>query len=89
MAPLILANNTSTPASPEPQNALQKSSERSAKSGEFALSYRERDVVDACRRVAILWAVQQMAAESKACGGTEEWLSEYKLNACDETDAVP
>ena len=49
VAPRILANTTSTPASPAPQNALQKSSERLANSGEFARANLARDVVDDVR----------------------------------------
>ena len=48
-APRILASSTSTPASFEPQKALQKSRELEVGSGEPSLAYFERDVVDACR----------------------------------------
>lgn len=54
-APLILAHSTSTPASLAPQKALQKSSERSANSGELARTYRESEVVDGCRRADIVY----------------------------------
>lgn len=47
--PRILANRTSTPPSPAPQKALQKSSERLANSGEFARANLARDVVDDVR----------------------------------------
>jgi len=47
--PRILANRTSTPASPDPQKALQKSSERLASSGEFVRANLARDVVDDVR----------------------------------------
>lgn len=52
--PRIRANNTSTPASLGPQKALQKSSELSANSEEWALANLEREVVDACRRAVII-----------------------------------
>ena len=49
VAPRILANRTSTPPSPAPQKALQKSSERLANSGEFARANLARDVADDVR----------------------------------------
>jgi len=49
VAPRILANKTSTPASPDPQKALQKSSDRLANSGELARANLARDVVDDAR----------------------------------------
>lgn len=52
-APRIRAKSTSTPPSPRPQNALQNSSERLDMSGELALAYFARDVVDAWRRAVI------------------------------------
>ena len=47
------AKRTSTPPSPRPQKALQKSSERLEKSGEVGLAYLDKDVVDAWRRAVI------------------------------------
>lgn len=47
------AKRTSTPPSPRPQKALQKSSERLERSGEVALAYFDKDVVDAWRRAVI------------------------------------
>lgn len=61
-APLILANSTSTPASPRPQNALQKSMEGSlpfspyprSDGGECARAKREREVAEGWRRADML-----------------------------------
>lgn len=47
------AKRTSTPPSPGPQKALQKSSDRLERSGEVALAYFDKDVVDAWRRAVI------------------------------------
>lgn len=54
MAPRMRAKSTSTPPSPRPQKALQKSRDRLAKSGEPARAYRDKEVVDACRRADIV-----------------------------------
>ena len=54
IAPRMRAKRTSTPPSPRPQKALQKSRERLEKSGEPARAYREREVVDVCRRADIV-----------------------------------
>lgn len=64
MAPRMRANNTSTPPSPRPQKALQKSRDRLAKSGEPARAYRDREVVDAWRRADIVVVVVFQAAGS-------------------------
>lgn len=54
-APRMRANSTSTPPSPSPQNALQKSRALSDGSGESGRAYRDREVVLAGRRVDIVW----------------------------------
>jgi hypothetical protein len=57
-APRILANNTSTPPSPSPQKALQKSRDRFCKIGELVLAYFESEVVEGCRLADIVWYSQ-------------------------------
>ena len=42
--------STSTPTSPKPQNALQKSSDHGCKSGVLAQTYLNREVVEGWRR---------------------------------------
>lgn len=61
-APRIRAKRTSTPPSPRPQKALQKSRDLLVKSGEFARAYFDRDVVDACRRADMIKAREQVPA---------------------------
>ena len=54
-APRMRANRTSTPTSPTPQNALQKSRERLVEAGAFERANFESDVAEACRLADILW----------------------------------
>ena len=49
-APRMRVKSTSTPTSPKPQNALQKSSDRGCKSGVPALTYLDSEVVEGWRR---------------------------------------
>lgn len=53
VAPLIRAKRTSTPTSPSPQKALQKSRERLLNSVDCALANLDKEVDDGCRRADI------------------------------------
>lgn len=55
--------STSTPPSPKPQNALQKSSDRGCKSGVLARTYLDREVVEGWRRADMVRAQIQKEGE--------------------------
>lgn len=75
-APLIRAKRTLTPASPPPQNELQKSREvlplYKSTPGDFAVAYLVSDEVDA-------WALTAIADEDIEEEGKEQRLSMYLL----------
>ena len=59
--------STSTPPSPKPQNALQKSSDRGRKSGVLAQTYIDREEVDGWRRADMVRR-QGMVSDSERMG---------------------
>jgi hypothetical protein len=56
--------STSTPPSPKPQNALQKSSDRGCESGVLARTYFDREVVEGWRRADMVRR-QRMVSDSE------------------------
>ena len=59
--------STSTPPSPKPRNALQKSSDRGRKSGVLAQTYFDREEADGWRRADMVRR-QRMVSDSERMG---------------------
>ena len=67
-APRMRAKRTSTPPSPIPQKALQKSKLRAVVSGEAVRAYLASEVADGCRLADMMrkWRLYGRRGESKA-----------------------